>query len=196
MAGTFSATTTYNVTADTAALSNPGLNGRTLNALRIAGANTDVTFATSGGNQLTLTSGNLLSTAAGQTIGNVSLVGLSSAPVLNFGAVEGGLLVDTGADLTVNAALAGSTNMTKGLSGNLTFATKQFFNSGASYFTINGGTVTLAGVKIPSGRVRKAAPPVSTSRSGPGPRSTSVPMPRWWAKSNHLMVRPLLLPVA
>ncbi|MCX6850548.1 MAG: autotransporter-associated beta strand repeat-containing protein [Verrucomicrobia bacterium] len=145
VAGVFSATTTYNVTGDTAALSNPGLNGRTLNALRIDGANTDVTFATSGGNQLTLTSGNLLSTAAGQTIGNATLVGLNSAPVINFGAVEGGLLVDTGADLTVNAAIAGTVNMTKGLNGNLTFNTKQFFNTSTSYFTINGGTVTLAG---------------------------------------------------
>jgi autotransporter-associated beta strand protein len=143
--GVFSAITNYNVTGDTVALSNPGLNGRTLNSLRIAGAGTDVTFATSGGQQLILTSGNILSVAANQTIGNAALVATNSAPVIAFGAVEGGLLVDSGADLTVNAAITSSANVTKGLGGNLTFATKQFFNTGAAVFTINGGTVTLAG---------------------------------------------------
>ncbi|MFM9146779.1 MAG: autotransporter-associated beta strand repeat-containing protein, partial [Verrucomicrobiota bacterium] len=57
--------------------------------------------------------------------------------------------MDTGAGLTVNAALYNSSNVTKGLDGSLTFATKQFFNSAtgtsANYFTINGGTVTLDG---------------------------------------------------
>ncbi|MFM8531024.1 MAG: beta strand repeat-containing protein, partial [Ilumatobacteraceae bacterium] len=162
VAGVFSTAPTYRVTGDTAALSTPGLNFRGINALKIEGAGTDVTFATSGGVQLALGTGNLLSTAANQTIGNATLVGANSAPTIFLGtinpqnspvaatapaftSVEGGLLVDTGASLTINAALYNTHNVTKGLAGNLTFATKQFFNAGANWFTINGGTVTLSG---------------------------------------------------
>ena len=162
VSGVFSTAPTYRVTADTAALSNPGLNFRGINALKIEGANTDVTFATSGGTQLAIGSGNILSVAASQTIGNATLVATGSAPVIFLGTInpqnspaaatapafasaEGAFLVDAGADLTVNAAFYNTQNVTKGLGGNLTFATKQYFNAGANWFTINGGTVTLAG---------------------------------------------------
>jgi hypothetical protein len=52
ISGVFSTAATFRVTADTAALSNPGLNFRGINALKIEGAGTDVAFATSGGTQL------------------------------------------------------------------------------------------------------------------------------------------------
>jgi autotransporter-associated beta strand protein len=162
VAGVFSTVPTYRVTGDTAALSNPGLNFRGINALKIDGVGTDVTFATSGGTQLALGSGNLLATGTGQTIGSAALVGTNSAPAIFLGTIsntntpavatapafasaEGGLLVDSSADLTVNAALYNTANVTKGLGGALTFNTKQFFNTGINYFTINGGMVTLNG---------------------------------------------------
>jgi autotransporter-associated beta strand protein len=162
VAGAFSTAPTYRVTADTVALSNPGLNFRQINALKIEGAGTDVTFATSGGTQLALGSGNLLATGTGQTIGSAALVAANSAPAIflgtisntntpalatapAFASVEGGILVDTGASLTIEAALFNTANVTKGLGGNLTFNTKQFFNTGINYFTINGGMVTLNG---------------------------------------------------
>jgi autotransporter-associated beta strand protein len=158
----YNGTNTLRITDDTVALSNPGLNNRRTNALKIEGTNTDVTFATSGGTQLYIGSGNILSVGAGQTLGNATLRALGSAPAIAFGtlnetntppaaaalvltSVEGGILVDTGASLTIEAALFNTANVTKGLGGNLTFATKQFFNAGANAFTINGGTVTLDG---------------------------------------------------
>ncbi|MFN5805594.1 MAG: autotransporter-associated beta strand repeat-containing protein, partial [Opitutia bacterium] len=164
--GVFATTPTFRVTGDTAVSSNPGLNFRGINALKIEGAGTDVAFAASGGVQLAVGAGNILSTAANQTLGNAALVATGSAPVVflgtinpqnspvaatapAFASVEGGILVASGASLTVNAALFNSSNVTKGLSGDLTFATRQFFNAAtgtsANYFTINGGTVTLIG---------------------------------------------------
>ena len=162
VAGIFSTVPTYRVTGDTTALSNPGLNFRGINALKIEGNNTDVTFATSGGTQLAIGTGNILATGTGQTLGSAALVATNSAPALFFGTIsntnspavatapvftsaEGGIMVDTGADLTVNAALYNTANVTKGLGGNLIFNTKQYFNTGVNYFTINGGTVTLNG---------------------------------------------------
>ncbi len=147
------------VTADTTTLSNPGLNLRTTNALKIDGANTDVTFASAGGTQLAIATGMILSTAANQTIGNATLASTGSAPAIFLGtapnpgtaaaivfsSTEASLLVDTGADLTVNAALYSTTSVTKGLGGDLKFATKQYFSAFSGTLTINGGKVILAG---------------------------------------------------
>lgn len=162
VAGVFSAAPTFRLTADTATLSNPGLNFRQINALKLEGDNTDFLFGTSGGVQLALGSGNILSTGAGQTIGNASLAATGSPPVVFLGSInaqnspaaataptftsaEGGIIVASGASLTVNAAMFNAANVTKGLDGALTFSTKQYFNTAANYFTVTGGTVSLAG---------------------------------------------------
>ncbi|MEI9897820.1 MAG: hypothetical protein WDN28_29180 [Chthoniobacter sp.] len=116
--------------------------------LYITGNGTDVTFAATGGTQLTFASGSgniLVSGAAGATIGNAASVALGSAPVIAFGSVEAGLMVNTGSDLAVDASLVNAANLTKSLGGDLTFNTRQYFNTAANYLTILDGTVTLNG---------------------------------------------------
>lgn len=140
------ATNTLRITGDTTALSNPGLNLRTINALKSDGSGIDVTFATSGGTQLAVTSGNLLFTGGGaHTIGNAALVALNSAPVIAFGTTEGALQVNAGTTLAVNAAITGTIQVDKGLGGDLSFNTKQYFGTAGSGLFVQGGTVTLNG---------------------------------------------------
>jgi len=134
-------TVTFGLSSDQAV---SGLNLRTLNALKITGPGTDITFTATGGNQLALTTGNLLVTGGGtSSIGNTGAVMSFSTTIA--GTTEGALLVDNGSTLDVNGTFAnGVQNVTKGLGGNLNFNTKQYFNTGANVFTVLGGTVTLA----------------------------------------------------
>ena len=85
---------------------------------------------------LTIGSGGILVNGGSNTLGGGGLT-------VAFGATEASLLVATGSTLTVSAPMTGTGNFTKGLDGNLIFTAKQRFNTGANYFTINGGTVTL-----------------------------------------------------
>ncbi|MEA3211483.1 MAG: hypothetical protein QOE70_4540 [Chthoniobacter sp.] len=122
---------------------------RTFGSINLAGPGTTLNSgATGASSTYTLASGNLLSTGAGtNTIG--------AGAIVAGGATEIGLNIGAGNTLVVNGAITGAANVTKGLDGNVTFNSKQYFNTGANYFTINGGgtgtftpgtnnTVTLA----------------------------------------------------
>ncbi len=107
---------------------------RTLNALAINGVVTADSIALG---TLTLTSGNILVQSGNATLGSNLQVA--------FGGTEGGLMVAPGSTLNVNAPISSSNNVTTGLGGTINFNTRQYFNTGANYLTINGSTVVLNG---------------------------------------------------
>jgi fibronectin-binding autotransporter adhesin len=107
---------------------------RTLNAFAARGASLTL-GATSGSQTLTLSSGGLLIDGGTTTIAPNLLVGA--------GAAEFGLNVATGATLRVQGALTGSGWANKGLGGTLIFEAPQYMTGG--FFSLNGGTVKLAG---------------------------------------------------
>ncbi|MDP2324310.1 MAG: autotransporter-associated beta strand repeat-containing protein, partial [Gammaproteobacteria bacterium] len=105
---------------------------KTINSLNIVGNG----LAVNGAGVLTLTSGGILNSGGSNTLGGAGLT-------IALGATEGGINVATGSVLTVSSQITGTGNLTKGLGGELVFTAKQLFNTGTSYFTINGGKVTL-----------------------------------------------------
>ena len=86
---------------------------------------------------MTLTANNILVRGGGTAT-------FDSGVVLQGGATEIGLLVNSGSTLVVNGVLTGTGNATVGLSGTTLFTTPQYFNTGTNYFSVNGGTVSLA----------------------------------------------------
>ncbi|CAN5238168.1 hypothetical protein BH11PLA2_BH11PLA2_09590 [soil metagenome] len=108
-------------------------NSRTLNALAFNGT---VSLNTTSYQQtLLLTSAQILVQSGAATIGdNVIIAGAGT---------EFGVNIAPSSSLTVNAPFTGTANFTKSLGGSLTFGTRQFFNTGASTFTILDGTVNL-----------------------------------------------------
>ena len=112
---------------------------RTMGSIDLGVAGTTINASGAGaGTTINLTSANLLSTGAGSnTIGGGLVIAMAGT--------EGGLFVDSGNTLNVNGVFTGAANVDKALGGNLVFNTRQYFNTGANYFTIDGGTVKLNG---------------------------------------------------
>jgi autotransporter-associated beta strand protein len=116
---------------------------RTFNSFNLFGPGTTVNSGAGAGSAtFTLTSGNILSQGAGtNTIGSGAIINFPAASAANSGALN----VATGNTLAINGVLTGIFDVTKGLDGDVTFGTRQYFNTAAQYFTINGGgTVSLA----------------------------------------------------
>ena len=110
--------------------------GKTLNALALTGAGTNV--GSSSLRQLTLTSGAVLATGSGETIG---------AKWLSYGGTEAMFHVLTGADLTVSSALTGSGGLTKADGGTLVLNGPLFLTG---YVSVNGGTLKLGSAFVPT----------------------------------------------
>ncbi|HEY5315501.1 MAG TPA: autotransporter-associated beta strand repeat-containing protein, partial [Pirellulales bacterium] len=112
---------------------------QTVNALDFnAGAVTKLDALPAGGTTLTLTSGNVMVT-------NNTDATIGSGATLWFAGANSDLIVNDGSSLTVNGAISSSGYVSKELGGSLTFNAPQYFNTGASYFGVQGGTVTLNG---------------------------------------------------
>jgi fibronectin-binding autotransporter adhesin len=106
---------------------------QTLAALTLSGDAISID-AVSGLNPTTLsiTSGGILNKGGSNSL---------DVPVVSFAAVEGVLHVASGATLTLNSALSGTSGLAKGLAGNLVIA-QQSYVAGTS--TFNLGTTTLS----------------------------------------------------
>ena len=111
---------------------------RTFNSLYLTGSSTLDAAVPGFGTTVTLTSGNILAAGGGTTT-------VGSNIIVASGGTELGLNVAANSTLAINGILTSSGAVTKGLAGNLTFNTPQYFNTGATNFNINGGTVTLNG---------------------------------------------------
>jgi autotransporter-associated beta strand protein len=131
------------LTTSSTDLTSPGLSGRTINSLLLSGS-VDLGFATAGGMNLVVASGNILATGGSSSIGSAAYVAAGASPLLSTGATETALLVDAGSSLTLNASLVGTASLTKGLGGNLILAAPQYTNLSNGFTTITGGTLTLA----------------------------------------------------
>jgi hypothetical protein len=132
------ATDNVKLTTSSTDLTSPGLANRTINSLLLSGS-VDLGFATSGGMNLVVTSGNILATGGSSSIGSAAYVAAGASPLLSTNTTETALLVDAGASLTLNASLVGTAALNKGLGGNLILAAPQYANLTTGYMTINGG---------------------------------------------------------
>ncbi|MEZ0273883.1 MAG: beta strand repeat-containing protein, partial [Roseimicrobium sp.] len=111
----------------------------TLNSLVMNSGVATTVASNSIGNTLTITSGNILVSGS---MGNV-LSGMTLAQ----GAVPTTFMVNTGSSLNFGGVITTNANvgLQKANGGLLEISTRQFFNTGTSYFDINAGTVKLTG---------------------------------------------------